>query len=183
MKKTLLLFAAATIACFVLSFHAYAHHDEPAPGITKKSFSVASIRTFDQYANLLAKAKPLQVTTSRKALTNSSLYNGRPNGYSMIMPVFAITYNSYATTDYYYVDNVNNGQTVYFEVPDISAVNYIQLFQLGENFHNWEWGFFDTNGGATHIGGEADYGGGNWISFYDGNGPYDIVNGMAVTIY
>jgi hypothetical protein len=182
MRKTLLFFTAAMIAC-VLSFNSYAKNDEPAPGIAKKSFSITSIRNFDQYTSILAKAKPFPGTTTKKTLTNSSLFNGRPNGYSMIMPVFAITYNTHANTDYYYVDHVYNQQTVYFDLPDISGINYIKLYQLGENFHNWEWGFFYTNGGTTYLSGDADYNGGNWITFYDGNGPYNIVTGMDVTIY
>lgn len=159
-----------------------ANNLKPAPQPkTAWAVSMRTIKAFDQYTTLLAKAKHLTTYATKTALTNSSMTNSRPDNYTMIIPVFAIDHGG--TTDYYYTDNCPNGATVNFDVPDIASVTHIRLYQLGDNFWNWEWAPLYTNNGSTYESGEADPNGQNWIDFWNGEGPWNIINGIDVTVY
>jgi hypothetical protein len=129
---------------------------------------------------MLAKAKPLVTTTVKTMATNSSLTNSRPNGFTMVLPLLAVTHNS--TTDYYSIDNAPNGSQVFFTVPNIATVSYATLYTLGDSFLNWEDGTLTTNG-TIQIYGQADWNGNNWMTFANGGSTFDIVNGVTIVVY
>ena len=181
-QKSLLLFVAAMLALGMPAVHAknttsYPQSAAPAPVKSAWTVNIRTIRAFEQYTTMLAKARPLVTTTVKSMLTNSSLTNSRPNGYTMVIPLLAVTHNG--TTDYYYIDNAPNGSQVYFTVPNIASVSYATLYTLGDNFRNWEFATL-TIDGTTQIWGDADPGGNNWITFY---GTFDIVNSVDIIVY
>jgi hypothetical protein len=124
-------------------------------------------------------AKPVPVKI-QPVFTNSIIYNDRPNGWTFEMPVIAITHGG--TTDYYYLDVIvmNNGTNFSFDLPNISGVTSIALYNLSEhNLEDSEYATLSTNGGGSTSTGSVVHNE-NWFNFIP---AVNITNGVVIHVY